>query len=124
MPPNNISYEGWDKVSFSDSALPYGEALETTDGSEVTMYVMASMFGIAYYKSMDGSLGQFEVYVDDELVVTLDGDLSSVEDAEYDYIAFKELGSYSDVGDHKITIKMAEDSSAKGFDVLGLLVTK
>lgn len=124
MPPNNISYEGWDKVSFTDTSLPYGEALETTDGSEVTMYVMASMFGIAYYKSMDGSLGQFDVYVDDELVVTLDGDLSSVDDAEYDYVAFRELGSYSDVSDHKITIKMADDSSAKGFDVLGLLVTK
>ena len=91
----------------------------TEEAGEITFSLACNELGILYQRTIDGKCGQYEVYVDGQLKGTLDGNFK---DGWGNYAeAFKIDGSYG--GPIEVTIKKAANSTADGFQLLGLLVS-
>lgn len=125
--PDQVPHDGEDNA-LTDLPNPedtfVSQGMGTTSGSEATFEVTGKYIGMLYWKSMDGNSGQFDLYVDDEFVTTLDGDLSSVEDATYNYVEFIELGKYSESGTHTVKLVKNEESTADAFYVCGFTISQ
>lgn len=125
--PDQVSHDGEDNV-LTDLPNPedtfVSQGMATTSGKEATFEVTGKNIGMLYWKSMDGKSGQFDLYVDGELVTMLDGDLSSVEDAAYNYVEYVELGKYDASGTHTVKLVKNADSTADAFYVCGFTVSE
>lgn len=87
---------------------------------EITFTTTLKNLGIMYYCQTDGNGGQFEVFVDDEKVMTLDADFSN---GWGNYAKTTECYTSELSAEHKIVIKKAPDSTGDIFTILGLLVS-
>lgn len=100
----------------------------TLSGKEATFEVTGKNIGVLYWKSIEGQSGKFDVYIDDatEPVTTLDGDLSGVEGATYNYIEYYELAKFDESGTHTIRFVMntEEESAGDDFYVCGFTVSE
>lgn len=99
--------------------FPHGWSAETPGA--ISFEVAAQNIGILYQRTIDGKSGQYDVYVDGELVKTLDGNFKGGwgNYAEAAEVYVGEGGGMP----HTVMIKMADNSSAPGFNLLGLLVS-
>ena len=82
--------------------------------------VTAQNIGILYQRTVDGKSGKYDVYIDGELVKTLDGNFSG---GWGNYAEAAEVYTGGNSTPHTVVIKMADASSAPGFTLLGLLVS-
>ena len=86
----------------------------------LTITVDFKNLGIMYYCQTDGNGGQFDVYVDDEKVMTLDANFKN---GWGNYAKTTECYTSDTSAEHKIVIKKSPDSTGSVFTVLGLLVS-
>lgn len=93
----------------------------TEDGEEgIRFTVEAANIGIMYQRFINGSGGQFEVYIDDEYCMTLNADFPG---GWGNAIETTEVYSTSEKAVHTIEIRKKEDSTGSVFALLGLLVS-
>lgn len=113
-----VSMEG-----FSEAAIP--SALSCTDGwstdcgGSISFEVTCREAGIVFYQTTDGCSGQYDVFVDNSYVTTIDADYKNGWGNCCDYVeCFKNDTS----GTHLITLKPAEDSTGTSFAICGICV--
>ena len=87
---------------------------------EITFTTNLKNLGIMYYYQTDGKGGQFDVFVDDKKVATLDADFSR---GWGNYAKSMECYTSDVSAEHKIVIKKSPDSTGDVFTILGLLVS-
>lgn len=109
--------EGFEEVKISH---PFSEAWKTVDGGEISFEVTGSNFGLVYYGTTDGKSGKYDVYIDDELMMTIDGNFVGRWGSYADYA---ELKKFKESGTHTITIKKNPESEATMFTILGLEIS-
>lgn len=128
--PDQVPHDGEDNI-FNE--LPnvgtntfVTRGMGTTSGKEATFTVTGKCIGMLYWRSIDGNCGEFDVYVDGELLQTLNADLSADETALYNYAESIELGKFSDSSAHEVKIVKHPDSTVEGDDffVCGFLISK
>lgn len=107
--------------TFKESSVfePFPKDYTCTEGDGgLTFSVNCKRLGILYYRTTDGSGGQFEVYVDGEYACTLDADFTggwgNCADAAEVFVS-------DDASEHTILIKKSPDSSGDTFTLLGVL---
>ncbi len=98
----------------------FPNSFATEQGGEIRFRVSFANLGLLYYKQTDGNGGQFEVYVDGELVDTLDADFFG---GWGNYAESKECFMSDVPAEHEVLIKKKADSTGEEFAVLGLLVS-
>ncbi|MDE6387793.1 MAG: hypothetical protein K2L82_08330 [Lachnospiraceae bacterium] len=98
-------------------AFPNDYTSTEGDGG-LTFSVNCKRLGILYYRTTDGSGGQFEVYVDGEYVYTLDADFTG---GWGNYADAAEVFVSDDASEHTILIKKSPNSSGNTFTLLGVL---
>lgn len=110
--------------SFKEARINtyFTKSWHTATGQESIIFenVEAANIGICFQRTTDGTYGQYDVYVDGELVKTLDGDFkngwgSAIESVEV-YVS-------DEPALHTIEIKKTPESTADLFTVLRLLVS-
>lgn len=111
------STEGFEAKEVFDA---FPNSFATENGGEIRFRVSFANLGILYYKQTNGNGGQFEVYVDGELVDTLDGDFSG---GWGNYAESKECFTADEPAEHEVVIKKAAASTGEEFAVLGLLIS-
>lgn len=77
-------------------------------------------FGITYFKSVDGTFGKAEIYIDGKCQKTLDGDFTG---GWGDYGQSNEVYTSETRKKHHVEIKVAQASEEVKFGVLALLVS-
>lgn len=92
----------------------------TEAGSSLSFEVEAQNIGILYYRTIDGKSGKYEVYVDGQLVDTLDANFA---DGWGNYAEATEVYASDAKAKHTIEIKCKEGETACHFGVLGLLAS-
>ena len=96
----------------------FGDGWSTDNGGEIEFRIRAKSLGIFYYKSIEEAYGEAQVYIDSELVATLDADFTD----GYDNKGYAEQVFLADVcEEHLMKIVVPEGYA---FDVIGLLVSK
>lgn len=109
--------------SFYDSSIHdrYKNSWSTESGDESIIFeVECRNIGIMYYMMTNGMCGQYEVYIDGEYKITLNGDFT---DGWGNYAQTTEVYRGKDKQKHTIEIKSANDSLNKEFHILGLLIS-
>lgn len=100
----------------------FAKRWHTATGEESLIFknVEAANIGICFLRTTDGTYGQYDVYVDGELVKTLDGDFKNGWGS-----AIESVEVYTSDGPalHTIEIKKNGESTADLFTVLRLLVS-
>ncbi|MGN0164993.1 MAG: SGNH/GDSL hydrolase family protein [Lachnospiraceae bacterium] len=127
--PEKVPHDGEDNIltGLPDQGGTFvTQGMATTSGQEATFEVTGKCIGMLYWKSLDGSCGRFDLYVDGEFVVTLDGDLSGTEDATYSYMEYYEIGKYSESGKHiiKLVMNTEQESAGDDFYVCGFTIVE
>ena len=93
----------------------------TDSGEEPIIFdVTAKNIGIMYYKTTNGTGGQYEIYIDGEYNKTLDADFSG---GWGNYAETTEVYSSKEVKTHTIEIRKSDTSTGDFFAVLGLLIS-
>jgi hypothetical protein len=89
--------------------------------SYITFDVNAANIGIIYQRTADGTFGQYDVYVDNKKVATLDGNYKSGEGTQ---IQEQSLYISPDGTLGKHTVKIIRNSNSKNsqFIIAGLLI--
>ncbi len=108
---------------FVDADMMYqfpGNWKTTEAGASLTFEVEARNIGMMYYRTIDGKSGEYEVYVDGNLVKTLDGDFSG---GWGNYAEAAEVYTSDAKAKHTVEIKCKEGETAFNFTLLGLLVS-
>lgn len=94
----------------------------TDSGDESIVFeVTAKNIGIMYYKTTNGTGGQYEVYIDGEYIRTLDADFSG---GWGNYAETVEVYSSGETTTHSIEIKKSDTSTGDFFGILGLLISQ
>ena len=94
----------------------------TDSGEESIVFeATAKNIGIMYYKTTNGTGGQYEVYVDGEYCETLDADFSG---GWGNYAETVEVYSSEEAKARTIEIKKSETSTGDFFGILGLLISQ
>lgn len=94
----------------------------TDSGDESIIFeVTARNIGIMYYKTTDGTGGQYEVYIDGEYSSTLDADFTG---GWGNYAESTEVYSSMETAVHTIEIRKSAGSTGDFFAVLGLLISQ
>ncbi len=109
--------KGFAKAEINQN-FPHNYATE--EAGEITFTVTGSNIGVLYQRTIDGKSGQYDVYVDGELVKTLDGNF---ENGWGNYAEAAEVYTSWAAVPHEVTVKMTDGSKAPGFQLLGLLVS-
>lgn len=93
-----------------------------TDSGEESIIFEASArnIGIMYYRTTDGTGGQYEVYIDGEYSGKLDADFTG---GWGNYAEAIEVYSSKDTKTHIIEIKKSDTSTGDFFGILGLLIS-
>ncbi len=94
----------------------------TEDGSYISFLVVARNIGILYQRTVEGSFGQYDVYIDDTYVTTLDGNYVEFYGTETDT---EELfkSENGELGLHMIKIVKNPASINTDFVIIGLLIS-
>lgn len=92
----------------------------TGKNAVITFTIPAANIGLIYQRCIEGYRGQYDVYIDDKYVTTLDGNFDRGKGTETDTI---ELYRSDRVETHKITIIKNADSENYMFTILGLLIS-
>ena len=92
------------------------------DGSYISFLVVARNIGILYQRTVEGSFGQYDVYIDDTYVTTLDGNYVEFYGTETDT---EELfkSENGELGLHMIKIVKNPASINTDFVIIGLLIS-
>jgi lysophospholipase L1-like esterase len=101
-----------------NQSFPHGWSAEKP--GFISFEVTAQNIGILYQRTVDGKSGKYDVYVDGEVVKTLDGNFPN---GWGNYAEAAEVFTGESSTAHTVAIKMADSSSAAGFNLLGLLVS-
>lgn len=112
------AWGGWEKADLHPH-LHHGWLGSTETGSLEFELEFANL-GVTYFKSIDGSFGKAEVYVDGKREAVLDGDFP---DGWGDYAGSDEVYASDQRKKHHVKIRMPEDREKKKFAVLALLVS-
>ena len=112
-----ISNNGFTETEVNQN-FPHNWTTETPGA--ITFEVAAQNIGILYQRTIDGKSGQYDIYVDGEVVKTLDGNFPK---GWGNYAEACEVYTGESSTAHTVMIKMADNSSAPGFTLLGLLVS-
>ena len=109
--------------TFTESSVfetfPNDWSCEEGDGG-LTFSISFERLGFLYYCTTDGKSGQFDVYIDDEKVTSLDADFSN---GWGNYAAAREVYVGEEPAEHIVTIRKAPDSTGDHFTLLGVLVS-
>lgn len=93
----------------------------TSTGEESIIFEIETQnLGIMFYRTTNGTSGQFEVYVDGNLVTTLDANFKG---GWGNYAETVEVYTSDKKATHTIEIKKAGNSTGDIFSILGLLVS-
>ena len=92
----------------------------TGENAVITFTIPAANIGLIYQRCIEGYRGQYDVYIDDKYVTTLDGNFDRGKGTETDTI---ELYRSDRVETHNITIIKSADSENYMFTILGLLIS-
>ncbi len=92
------------------------------DGSYISFVVEASNIGILYQRTVEGTFGQYDVYIDDQYVKTLDGNYVEFYGTETEA---EELFASPDGGKAYHVIKIVKNPASfnPDFVIIGLLVS-
>ncbi len=92
------------------------------DGSYISFVVEASNIGILYQRTVEGTFGQYDVYIDDQYVKTLDGNYVEFYGTETEA---EELFASPDGGKAYHVIKIVKNPTSFNTDfvIIGLLVS-
>lgn len=92
------------------------------DGSYISFVVEASNIGILYQRTVEGTFGQYDVYIDDQYVKTLDGNYVEFYGTETEA---EELFASPDGGKAYHVIKIVKNPASFNTDfvIIGLLVS-
>ena len=101
-------------------AFPNNWTCEDGEG-DLTFTVTCRKLGLLYYCTTDGLSGQFEIYVDDECVMTLDADFSG---GWGNYAEAREVYSSDEAAEHTVVIRKAQNSTGDVFTVLGIMAAR
>lgn len=104
VPSNLLNTNGW----------------STENGGSITFTVNTKSIGIAFFKTTDGKSGQYDVYVDDELITLLNGDFSG---GWGNCVDVKEIIRFDEAGEHKVRLELNDESENTKFAVCALLLT-
>lgn len=83
----------------------------------ITFRVSSANIGVLYQRTIDGTCGKYEVYVDGTLQATLDGNFP---DGWGNYAEAAEVYHSDTAAEHEVTVQAADE---KGFRLLGLLLS-
>jgi lysophospholipase L1-like esterase len=89
--------------------------------SYVTFDVNAANIGIIYQRTADGTFGQYDVYVDNKKVATLDGNYKSGEGTQIQEQSLY-ISPDGTLGKHTVKIIMNSNSKNSQFIIAGLLI--
>lgn len=93
---------------------------KTESAGSITFTVEAQNIGVLYQRTVDGTSGKYEVWVDGEQRRILDGNFPN---GWGNYAEAAEVFVGDDTARHEVTIKAAEGNKADGFSLLGLLLS-
>ena len=110
--------------SFKEARINsyYTKNWHTATGEEALIFenVEAANIGICFQRTTDGTYGQYDVYVDGELVKTLDGDFKNGWGSAIESV---EVYTSDEPALHTIEIRKNPEATADLFTVLRLLVS-
>lgn len=99
----------------------YPNDWHTTGGEEAIVFeVEAANIGMLYQRTVDGTYGQFDVYIDGECVRTVDGNFVNGWGSA---TAEMELYTSNEVAFHRIEVRKNADSTGDLFTILGWLIS-
>lgn len=91
-----------------------------SENAMISFEIPAANIGIIYQRCIEGIRGQYDIYIDDTYVTTLDGNFVKGAGAETDVA---EIYKSDEVKLHKITIIKNAESENFLFTILGLLIS-
>lgn len=112
------SAKGWEKADLHPHL--HDGWLGSSQAGSLEFELEFAGLGITYFKSVDGTFGQADVYVDGEFQKTLDGDYSG---GWGDYGQSDEVYSSETRKKHHVEIKVMRGTEEVKFGVLALLVS-
>ena len=111
----------WGSFEKKRVNFTYPNGWSTRSGEDSIIFsVEAAGIGIMYEKFTNGTGGQYEVYVDGEYAMTLDGDFT---DGWGNYGESTEVFVSKEKKERTIEIKKKEGSTGDAFAILGLLIS-
>lgn len=117
--PMDITPLEYGSFALKDVSWQYKNNWHTDTGEEAIVFeVEAQNIGIVYHKIANQNYGKVNVYVDDVLVSTLDGEYNYGGNSES-----AEVYTSDEVSKHTIRIEKHPDSESGKFTIIGLLVS-
>lgn len=93
-----------------------------TDDASITFVVDSANIGVIYQRTIDGSSGQYDVYIDGEYVKTLDGNFVEGYGTETD-VSVLHADELNQHKQHIVKIVKNPDSENNKFTIIGLLLS-
>lgn len=117
--PLDITPISYGSYSVKDVSWQYKNNWHTDTGEEAIVFeVEAQNIGIVYHRVANQNYGMVDVYVDDVLVSTLDGEYSYGGNSES-----TEVYTSDAVAKHTVRIEKHPDSESGKFTIIGLLIS-
>lgn len=113
------SMDGFEKTTVY-SNLFNNNGWKTTTGGTITFDVDANNVGLIYWRTTNGTSGQFDIYVNGEYATTIDGHFAN---GWGNYAEYVEIGKYRDADGLTVTIQPAEGSTGDELTILALTVS-
>ncbi len=110
--------DGFEVKNIAGAQFPNG--WQTTTGGTISFEVTGKNLGIVFFGTTDGTSGKYDVFVDDELVTTIDANFVGRWGSYADYA---ELKKFDEEGTHTIRLQPAEDSAGQKFTILALTIS-
>ena len=92
-----------------------------TDGGSITFKATGKSLGIIYQKTTDGMSGVYDVYVDGEYCMQIDGDFKNGWGNCVDYVI---LGSYDESSEHTVSVMLNDNSENKKMTICAVCVAE
>ena len=113
----DASYE----ESFTEQEINDGlsntNGWQTTEGGSIEYSIKAKSIGILYLATNDNKSGQFDIYVDNQLITTIDADYK---DGWGNKISYADLGNFEVEDTHEIKIILNSDSTNNDLYICGI----
>ncbi len=110
--------DGFDVKKIGGAQFPNG--WQTTTGGTISFEVTGTNLGIVFFGTTDGKSGKYDVFIDDELVTTIDANFVGRWGSYADYA---ELKKFDEEGTHTIRLQPAADSTGDKFTILALTIS-
>ncbi len=109
------------KPSYQEATILYPGDIEMESTQDSYVFsISATRFGVLYQKYVNGSGGQYEVFVDGKSVKTLNADFTG---GWGNYAECEEV-YVGDAGIHQVEIRRRADSTGDAFEIKGILVNE